>query len=242
MPVNIWTATALASEAKPWRGSGWRAVESQHKITTLGLVHGSLNDQAILEEILEQAKPPIPQQAQGLHWLLSTPFRYYPLPGGSRFRRSDAPGVFYGAEDRKTACAETGYWRLQMWRDSEGLAEQQKTVALTLFEFHAATPSAIDLSMPLLNTDRAIWMDAKDYTATQQLAEDARMANIELIRYESVRHHGGYCLALLSPQVFKAIDKPFEGHQQSWRLHIKPPHLTIWQRDITHESWEFDYT
>ena len=58
-------------------------------------------------------KPPVPAGARTLHYLLFTPFRYPPPPGGSRFRGPNDPGVFYGADEVRTACAELGYWR---WR------------------------------------------------------------------------------------------------------------------------------
>ncbi len=239
MPVNTWTPTALASEARPWRGSGWRAVEAQHKIATMSLVHGSLADQALLEDILEAAKPPIPTAAIGLHWLLFTPFRYYPSTHGSRFRGKHDAGVFYGAEDRQTACAESGYWRLTMWMDSVGLANQQKSIPLTLFEFYANTKQAIDLTQPPLLQDQAIWAHPTDYSPTQQLAEHARQANIEVIRYQSVRHPAGHCLAILNPNPFKNEPEPFRNIQESWTLFIKPPHLIVWQREMTEEYFEF---
>jgi hypothetical protein len=241
MPVNTWTPTALASEVRRWGGSGWRAVEAQHKISTMSLVHGSVADQALLEDILDEVKPPIPAEALGLHWLLFTPFRYYPLPGGSRFRRRHDPGVFYGAEDRQTACAESGYWRLRMWMDSEGLSGIQKSVPLTLFEFHGASDHAIDLTLPPLVADRNFWKSPDDYSGTQQLAENSREAGIEVIRYESVRNAGGYCLALLSPKVFKSVPEPYQNNHQNWTLLIKPPDLIVWQRDISAETWEFRF-
>jgi hypothetical protein len=241
VPANTWTPIALASEARPWQGSGWRAVEAQHKVSTMSLVHGSLADQALLEDILEEVKPPIPDEAQGLHWLLFTPFRYYPLPGGSRFRRRDDPGVFYGAEDRKTACAESGYWRLRMWMDSEGLSGKQKAVPLTLFEFHGSSERSIDLSLPPLVDSSGVWTKPDDYTGTQQLAESAREAEVEVIRYQSVRNHGGYCLALMSPKVFKAVPEPYQNNQQAWTLFIEPPNLIVWQRDMNGETWSFHF-
>lgn len=241
MPVNIWTPTALASEARPWKGSGWRAVEAQHKISTMSLVHGSLTDQALLENILEEVKPSIPEEAQGLHWLLFTPFRYYPLPEGSRFRQEHDPGVFYGAENRQTACAESGYWRLRMWMDSEGLSSRQKALPITLFEFHGSSLHSVDLTLPPLSEDRDTWTNPDDYSGTQQLADNARAVGIEVIRYESVRLSGGYCLALLSPAVFKALPKPYRNNQQSWTLFIEPPNLVVWQRDINGESWAFEF-
>lgn len=239
MPVNIWTPTALASEARPWQGSGWRAVEAQHKISSMSLVHGSTADQALLEDILEEVKPQIPEEAQGLHWLLFTPFRYYPLPGGSRFRRRDDPGVFYGAEDRQTACAESGYWRLRMWMDSDGLSGRQNAVPLTLFEFQGSSDRSIDLTLPPLAEDKDIWTKPDDYTGTQRLAENARAGEIEMIRYASVRNPEGYCLALMSPRVFKAVPEPYQNNPQSWTLFIEPPDLIVWQRDMNDETWSF---
>ena len=60
MPANTSTPIALTSEASPWKGSGWRAVEAQHKNATLSLVRGSLTDQKILETIIEESKPTLP--------------------------------------------------------------------------------------------------------------------------------------------------------------------------------------
>ena len=62
----------------------WRAVEAQHRVATLRLVDDQA-EQAVLEQLLEASKPPLPPHADRLHFLLSTPFRYLP-PWPSRFR------------------------------------------------------------------------------------------------------------------------------------------------------------
>jgi hypothetical protein len=224
-----------------WQGAGWRAVEAQHRVATMQLAQGLLDDQALLEDILDAAKPRFPAETAGLHWLLATPFRYWPLPGGSRFRRREDPGVFYGAEERQTACAECGYWRLRFWLDSEGLSGRSKSVELTLFEFHAATRRALDLTVPPLDFDRADWVHPSNYTHTQALAEQAREAGIEAIRYESARKPGGFCLALLSPAPFKSANNPYRNIQQTWSLLIQPPNRIVWQRALEPESWVFEF-
>ena len=240
--MTTWTPTALSSEARPWAGSGWRAVEAQHLVATMGLAHGKIADQAILEDILEAAKPRLPAAATNLHWLLATPFRYWPRPhAGSRFRARLDAGVFYGAEDRQTACAECGYWRLRFWLDSAGLAAQPGALKLTLFEFHATTPHAIDLSRPPLADDRVLWTAPADYRATQTLANQARQTGIDAVRYESVRNPGGHCLALLTPQPFRNVEEPYRHQQQSWNLLIEPPDLTVWQRELSREGWSFRF-
>lgn len=241
MSVNTWTPTALASEAKPWQGTGWRAVEAQNQVATMGLVHGDVKRQGILEDILEESKPSQPPGTQGLHWLLFTPFRYHPLPDGSRFRRRQDPGVFYGSVDRETACAECGYWRLRFWMDSEFLQEKTQSVQITLFEFSAATQSSIDLTVDPFVADAARWTSPDDYAATQVLADVAREAGVEVIRYESVRNRGGECLALLTPEAFGNVDTAYWENHQSWTLTIYPPGKVVWQRTLSSESWTFDF-
>lgn len=56
-------------------------VESQEQVATLQLVD-TLEEQALLEELLESSKPPVPADAEPLHYLLKTPFRYPPLRWG----------------------------------------------------------------------------------------------------------------------------------------------------------------
>ena len=58
--------------------------------------------------------------ARALDYLLFTPFRYAPPPGGSRFRGETDPGVLYCADEVRTACAELGYWRWRHLLDSAG--------------------------------------------------------------------------------------------------------------------------
>lgn len=240
MPVTIWTRTALQSETKPWSGSGWRAVEAQHKNATMSLAHGNLADQITLENILDEVKPIVPKETEGLHWLLSTPFRYPTKTSGSRFRAVNDSGVFYGGEDCKTACVEAGYWRWRFWMDSAGLRERSKTLQLTLFEFHAKTERAIDLSIPPFSVDRELWMHTSNYRDTQVLAGQARLAEIELIRYESVRNRGGICLAILSPSLFRLNDA-YRNNQQTWSLHIQPPAKITWQRELNNDAFSVEF-
>lgn len=241
MSASTWTPTALASELTAWSGEGWRAVEAQHQVATMSLVGGDPAAQAVLEDILEGSKPALPESVRGLHWLIATPFRYYPLPGGSRFRSALDPGVLYGAETRATACAEAGYWRLRMWRDSEGLRSRAASLPLTLFQFRASTDRALDLTCGALARDAAAWTAPSDYSATQALAARARSEAVELIRYASVRHPGGHCLAVLDPAPFRTPAAGSPLALQSWTLHLVPPARITWQRELDAERFSFDF-
>lgn len=214
----------------------WRAVEAQHRVSTMVLVD-TLDEQALLERILDDSKPALEPKRQSLHYLLFTPFRYPPLPNGSRFRGALDPGVFYGAETVRTACAELGYWRWRLLADSpqlQSIPPVQQTVFRT-----SVRGAAIDLRQPPLSRRRKQWTDPGDYTACQDLARRARSEGIQVIRYQSVRDpQSGGCAALLSHAAF-AADAPVES--QSWTLAVFKRRV-FWRRDSIFEieSLEFD--
>ena len=106
MSSRTWTLAALSSERRALSGTCWRVVEAQHKVSTLKLVD-RLDEQALLENLIEETKPPVPPECDGLHYLLATPFRYgSPYPRGSRFRRAGwTPGVYYASATTATAIA-----------------------------------------------------------------------------------------------------------------------------------------
>ena len=81
---TTWTTREVASNAAALRHALWRAVEAQHVVSTMALVD-SIEEQHVLERLLDDTKPAIPAAAAHLHWLLFTPFRYPPPPGGSAF-------------------------------------------------------------------------------------------------------------------------------------------------------------
>jgi hypothetical protein len=207
-------------------------VEAQHAAATMKLVDTAA-EQALLEDLLETAKPPMPAAARPLHYLLATPFRYPPLPRGSRFRAAGEPGVFYGADALPTACAELGYWRWRFLRDAPAL-QRIDAVAHTAFRTSIRVAAAIDLRVPPLARDRARWTDPGHYDATQALARDARAAGIGVIRYASVRDpaHGG-CTALLTPTGFAA--RTPRGATQTWWLSVQQDRATWIRGALRHE-------
>lgn len=215
----MWTATALASEARAAKGIIWRAVEDQHRASTRKLVD-TVEEHDLLEELLDKDKPPYPAEVGELHYLLKTPFRYHPPPPhGSRFRRplSDA-GVFYASEDIRTALAELAYWRLKFFRDAPDAKLPRHEERLTVFSARYATQRQLDLTQPPLDKDRKHWTRSNDYSDTQVLAERAREAGIEVIRYESLRDvQQGANIALLTPDAFVG-NQPVT--RQSWFLYL----------------------
>lgn len=216
---------AVASSARAFSLKPWRAVEAQHLVATMPLVD-SLEEQLVLEKLLEESKPRLPKEAEGLHWLLFTPFRYPPPPGGSRFRGEHDAGVFYAADSLETACAELGYWRWRHLRESPAM-DHIPTRAQTVFQV-AVKAKGIDLRLAPFLRSRTSWTSPDDYSATQKLARDARKAGLGLIRYESVRdpQHRG-CVAVMTPAAF-ARKAPIAT--QTWHLSVFRERV-VWRGD-----------
>ena len=174
-------------------------------------------EQDLLERMIEQSKPPLPAADRGRNYLLSTPFRYL-SPWPSRFRPAGQTGVWYGAEQIATACAEVGYWRWRFLTDSDGLLGQSLFVEFTVFEARV-DGVALDLTQPPWNRARSRWMDARDYSACQQLAAAARERGVQWIRYASVRDPGhGLCGAVFDLQ---ALSLPRATAQQTWAARVQ---------------------
>jgi len=218
----MWTPTALASELRRYRRTVWRVVEAQHRISTNRLAD-TLADQARLEELADAAKPDLPKAAEGLHYLLASPFRYGHTVA-SRFRRAnEKPGIFYASEAETTAIAETAYWRLRFTARSPGFVPGSRTIEHLSFSVPVAISRAIDLMKPPFDAHLSDWIDPSDYAACQKLAASAREADAQAIRSRSARDPGGINLALLDPAGF-ARKQP--EHGRNWHLRFELGRLT----------------
>jgi len=216
----MWTPPALASERRRLAGEGWRVVESQSRVATMKIVD-TVSEQEILEAELERSKPPIPADCAHLHWLLATPFRYAPYPHGSRFRRArQREGCLYAAERPETAVAEAAFYLLLFTLDATGATLPRNPRERTAFSFRYRTEAGLDLSAPPLVSGAARWTDPVDYAACQALADAARQAEVDVLRYASVRDPGeGSNLAVLA---CRAVTSKQPLATQTWHLMLRP--------------------
>ncbi|WP_228850155.1 RES family NAD+ phosphorylase [Halocynthiibacter styelae] len=187
-------------------------------MSTLNLVD-NLDEQNLLEDILEESKPPVPVECQHLDYLLSTPFRYRPYPYGSRFRKAGlTPGVWYGAEKPETAVAEMVFYRFLFYAESPATSFPDNPADYTAFCVGVGTEVALDLTDGALAEDHKIWTDPTDYSVCQDLARTARKTGAEAIRFQSVRDpEGGANLAVLTCAAFQDA---IPVDRQSWRIRI----------------------
>lgn len=226
MSLPTWTPAELSSKASQISCKVWRMVEAQHVVSTLKIVD-TRAEQELLEEILEENKPPVPVEAVGLHYLLFSPFRYDTRPpSGSRFRALNDPGVFYGAETVRTAAAEVSYWRWRFLQETSGLSRLQPCT-FTVFRVPVKT-SCIDLRQPPFLANSALWTHPTAYAATQALGRSAREAGVGAVIYKSVRDpQSHFCIAILTPRAF-AAKKP-DSSTQTWVLAVSAEEA-IWMR------------
>ncbi|WP_076997470.1 RES family NAD+ phosphorylase [Variovorax sp. KK3] len=206
-----WQKDWLA-RAQPRQRFLWRGIEAQHRVATMRLVD-DLEEQMLLEQLLEDSKPPLPPDAAGAHYLLFTPFRYVSA-WPSRFRRPHEPGAWYGADEAVTVAAEIAHWRWRFFMDSDGLRDDQVLTELTFFQAQFSGLE-LDISVPPWSSKRSVWRDPDDYAPCHALATQARglMPPVQSIRYESARREGGLCEAVFDVQ---ALAIPNPGLQQTW--------------------------
>jgi len=178
----------------------------------------TLEEQALLEQVLDESKPAVPEDCRSLHYLLFTPFRYgAPYPRGSRFRRVGlTPGVFYASLQATTAVAEMAFWRLLFYAESPDTPWPTNAGEYTAFSVRFSAGKGLDLTRPPLNRDADKWTHPTDYSPCQALADTAREADVLAIRYQSARA-AGQNVALLACAAF-ASRAPLE--RQGWRIHV----------------------
>lgn len=225
----------LAGDSEVVELAFWRAVEAQHVVSTMPLVD-TRGEQHLLEQLIEDAKPPLAPGSSHLHYLLATPFRYR-NPWGSRFRAPMDPGILYGAEEQRTACAELGYWRWRFLLDCPALARLEPAPQ-TVFQCLVRGPG-IDCRQPPLDAQRDAWTDPLDYAACQALGRAARDAGVGVIRYASVRDplHGA-CGAVLTPD---AIAHPAPVAQEAWHLMVTRERVRWWRTEWSRSEGAFDF-
>ena len=185
MSRNISTLFAEKASAVVRRlgGKAWRVVEAQHVISTRKLVD-SAEEQEILERIIDDAKPPLPEgeEFRGLHYLLATPFRYPPLGHGSRFGTRAERSLWYGSALPRTAFAETAYYRLLFL---EGTAAELAplSVELSVFRVGVRARRGVDLSRGPFHEHRSVIASPVRYDATQRLGAEMRGDGVEAFRF-----------------------------------------------------------
>jgi hypothetical protein len=126
-------------------------------------------------------------------------------------------GVFYASRTSSTAIAEMTFHRLLFFADSPQTPWPAGAGDLTAFSVRFRTSLGLDLTAAPFAAEHARWAHPSDYTSCQSLADTAREAEVQVLRYPSARDAGGINIALLVCRAF-ATRAPIE--RQTWRLNL----------------------
>jgi len=227
--MDIWAACHGADAIRPISGNLVRVTERQEQVATHALVD-NLAEQALLEELLETSKPPPHPGGHGLHYLLTTPFRYPPLRHGSRFGGAHEPGLFYGAREVPVALAESAYYRFLFWSGMVAPPPAGRlTSEHTVFGASYATRQGIRLQAPPFDRFVAELAHPGDYTATQRLGSQMRDSGVEAFEYRSARVPGQrICVALYTPGGFACKSPTW---QQAWICETRADAVSFYNKE-----------
>lgn len=194
-----WGATLAKIKPRPLAGTLRRVVESQEQVATNHLVR-SLEQQAVLEQMLEATKPALRPGTAHLHYLLAAPFRYPPLRHGSRFGTRTEPSLFYGSVSHTTVLAEAAYYRLIFWYGMTIPPTAKYVTQHTLFGAEYRTQQGLSLRNPPFAIHQLRLAHPADYSASQQLGAAMRAVGIAAFEYASARDpQRGSNIALFTP-------------------------------------------
>jgi len=209
----IWAACEGQRHIGPLAGKLYRLVESQEQVATLGYVD-TLEEQVLLEELLDGAKPAYPTRGNDYHYLLKSPFRYPPLKWGSRFGGVHEPSIFYGGCGVETALAESAYYRFVFWFSMSGVpAKDRMCTEHTLFSANYKTSRGVQLQMDPFVQYQIELIDPVNYRQSQLLGTAMREAGVEAFEYASAREPThGLCVGLFVPHAF-ACQRPADMSQ-----------------------------
>lgn len=229
MTSDLWLSLDGPSRLRRMELRPWRVVESQSTVSTRKLVD-SLEEQALLEELVDRVKPPLPAwpKLKGLHFLLSTPFRHPPLKYGSRFGTRFETGIWYGSPALATAFAEVAYYRL-VFLEGTTAALGAIHVELSAFRAQVRALKAADLTEPPFDAHAAEISSKTSYSASQELGRAMRESGVEVFVYESARDRArGANVGLFVP----AFAAKVPSLPESWLCRAERTRVEVTKKDL----------
>lgn len=214
--------------------SGFRSVEDQTRSSTRHLVE-SEEEHALLEAIIERGKPP--QRAPELDYLLKTPFRYPPLPHGSRFGRAYEPGLFYGSLEERTCLGESAYYQLAFLRAAKDARFVTHEKRFTTFSFSLKSQRAVDFTADRFSELRPMLSDPESYAHSQPAGTSLRDSGVLFCLFWSARVPDGRNAAVFDPNAFSEKRIPTRS-QRTWYASVSASRV-LFTRSTSKETFAF---
>ena len=187
LSVNFSAANLSATNfaSVDFSGAVYRIVESQEKVATMNLVD-TLDEQLVLESLLDQSKP-VSSYGKPRHYLIYTPFRYPPLPHGSRFGSRFEPAIFYAGATLKSALCEAAFYSFYFMSRSKSPFNGVIMNHKTSFAVKVKDQYHIDLTTIKDEAMQARLTSKTDYQYTQSVGRAMRNSDALSFSYRSAR-------------------------------------------------------
>jgi hypothetical protein len=201
---TFWRRVLARAPETPLMGTLLRLVENQEQKVTVPLVD-DLDEHEALEQLLEASKPAPAAGTARFDYLLRAPWRYPPLPWGSRFGRRFEPGIFYGSLTAAALLAEAAYYRLVFLAGMETPFADRVISQHTRFEARYQTDRGRRLDAPPFSRHETVLRHPAHYGPCQALGTVLRTAGAAAFTYLSARAPGQECnIALLQPAALRS--------------------------------------
>ncbi len=152
----------------------------------------TLAEQELLENLIEETKPVIRQNA--VISIFSWPHRSAMAPPIRLDRASGARAAHRASTMRQRPLRQLLrrwlFYRLLFYAESPATPWPSDAAEYTAFSAAITTTRMLDLTIEPLSEDSVLWLDLLDYSPCQALADTARLADADVIRYQSVRDPG----------------------------------------------------
>jgi len=200
----FWRRVVARAPETALMGTLLRLVENQEQKVTVPLVD-DFDEHEVLEGLLEASKPSLADGTGRFDYLLRAPWRYPPLPWGSRFGRRYEPGIFYGSLSETALFAEVAYYRLVFLEGMETPFADRVISQHTRFEARYQTEHGRRLEAPPFARHEAVLRHPAEYGPCQALGTVLRGAGTAAFTYLSARAPGRECnIALLRPDALRS--------------------------------------
>lgn len=203
----MWKDIDLKEHAKPKKLDGYRIVENQEYNSTYSLVDDRAEHE-LLEEMIEEGKPPKPIDCSVDDYLLFTPFRYPPLKDATRFGKVTERSPFYGSERLDAAFAEKAY-RIEKFDSDTEASFPNRNLSFTSFKFAANANTCLNVLQVPFDKYKDLIHDPISCDSSQALGTEMRQCEIQACLFESVRCSDTRNIAIFDPSIFtkKSHDK-----------------------------------
>lgn len=217
----MWEGIDLNEHAKSKKLDGYRIVENQEYNSTYSLVDDR-SEHELLEEMIEDSKPPKPIDCSVDDYLLFTPFRYPPLKDATRFGKVTERSPFYGSEKLYAAFAEKAY-RLEKFDSDTEANFPNRNLPFTSFKFAANANSCLNVLEAPFDKYIDRIHNPVSYDDSQALGAEIRRHTIQACLFQSVRCSDTRNIAIFDPSIF--TKKSYD--QKQWSCLIGQTEITF---------------